>query len=200
MSSDTSRAAGRPREFDPSKKAEQALKLFCELGYRATTTRHLEATLEVNQASLYRAFGTKEKLLDAALNAYDAFTESLLLEPLRNGSGGLADISAYFDRLQSGIGRGCLLVALMGELGNENAEVAKRNANYRASMRSAFRAALDRSVLLGELPSQTVGSRTEVLMVIVLGVNIGARGGASQEELTLMLDSAREELIHWHVA
>lgn len=197
MSSDTGRTAGRPREFDPSEKAEQALELFCELGYRATTTRHLEATLGVNQASLYRAFGTKEKLLDAALSAYDDFTESFLLEPLRHGSGGLADISAYFDRLEAGIGRGCLLVALMGELGNENADVADRNANYRSSMRTAFRAALDRSEFLGELPSRTVESRTEVLLVMVLGINIGARGGASQQELTLMLDSAREELVHW---
>lgn len=199
MSSDTGRTAGRPREFDPSEKAEQALELFRELGYRATTTRHLEATLQVNQASLYRVFRTKEQLLDAALNAYDDFTESVLLEPLRTGSGGLADISAYFDRLQSGIGRGCLLVALMGELGEENADVANRNAKYRSSMRSAFRAALDRSVLLGELASQTVESRTEVLLAIVLGINIGARGGASEKELDLLLDSARRELIHWQI-
>ncbi|MGI9599158.1 MAG: TetR/AcrR family transcriptional regulator [Acidimicrobiales bacterium] len=189
--------AGRRREFDPSEKAAEAVDVFRTHGYRGTTTRHLETTLGVNQSSLYRVFRSKQELLGAALDHYGHFTEEVLLAPLRDGSSGLDDVRAYFDRLEAGIGCGCLLVALMGELSDEVDDVVARTAHYRRDISASIGAALDRAVTIGEIAASTAEARADLLMATVLGVNIAARGGADQAELTRLLDAARDELDNW---
>lgn len=191
------RPAGRPREFDPEDKAADAVAVFWECGYRATTTRRLEAELEVNQAGLYRVFGSKEGLLEAALTHYETFTEAELLGPLREGVAGLEDVARYFTKLQSSIGRGCLLVSLMGELGDEVPSIVDRSVNYRGDIRTAFAAALSRAAAAKEISAETVAGRAGLLTSSVLGLNIAARSGATPGELAELFENVRSELDNW---
>jgi len=183
-----SRPAGRPIEFDPEDTARSAVEVFRKDGFAATTTRQLEAELGVNQSSLYRVFESKKGLLGAALVHYRSFTDSELLHPLRDGSRGVADIQSYFERLQRNIGNGCLLVCLMGELNRRDAHIVDQTATYRADIREAFREALLRSAQLDEIAPDAVDGHAGLLTAAVLGINIAARGGATEEELDELFD------------
>ena len=60
----------RQREFDEEKALDDAMVLFWEKGYRATTLSDLTAKMGIQRPSLYSAFGDKEELFEAALRKY----------------------------------------------------------------------------------------------------------------------------------
>jgi TetR/AcrR family transcriptional repressor of nem operon len=60
----------RTREFDRDAALDQALKLFWEQGYEATSVRDLIAQLGISSSSLYATFGDKQALYLAALTRY----------------------------------------------------------------------------------------------------------------------------------
>ncbi|PYI54641.1 TetR/AcrR family transcriptional regulator [Paenibacillus flagellatus] len=47
-----------------------AIDLMAEKGYDGTTTKEIAAAAGVNEVTLFRHFGTKQKLLEAAFNRY----------------------------------------------------------------------------------------------------------------------------------
>jgi len=47
-----------------------AIDLMAEKGYHATTTKEIAAAAGVNEVTLFRHFGSKQKLLEAAFNKY----------------------------------------------------------------------------------------------------------------------------------
>lgn len=47
-----------------------AIDLMAEKGYHATTTKEIAATAGVNEVTLFRHFGSKQKLLEAAFDRY----------------------------------------------------------------------------------------------------------------------------------
>ena len=62
---------GRPREFDRDDAVEQAMLLFWERGYEATTLNDLRSALGgLSPASFYAAFGSKEALFGECLSLY----------------------------------------------------------------------------------------------------------------------------------
>jgi TetR/AcrR family transcriptional regulator, transcriptional repressor for nem operon len=57
----------RTKEFDQETAIEQAMAVFCEKGYDATSIRDLAARLGVSSSSLYGTFGDKEDIFLLAL-------------------------------------------------------------------------------------------------------------------------------------
>ena len=53
-----------------SKIMEIALRLFSEQGYYSTTTRQISQEAGVNEITLFRHFGTKEKLFQETTEHY----------------------------------------------------------------------------------------------------------------------------------
>jgi TetR/AcrR family transcriptional repressor of nem operon len=193
--------AGRPRLFDPSAVLERALELFWQNGYRATTTRVLEDGLGLSQSSLYNAFGSKRQLFEAALDRYEDMTKQALVEPLEESSDGLAAIDRFFGALGEWVtheGRGgCLIINLMAEDGGEDDAITTRTRAYRARVRGALGGALQRAALSGEIGTDSLDRRTDVLFGQVLAVNISARGGSSTGEVRALLAGVSHLLESW---
>jgi TetR/AcrR family transcriptional repressor of nem operon len=61
---------GRPREFDIDQVTDQAMQAFWRGGYGGTSLSDLMAATGLEKGSLYKAFGSKEKLFLAALDRY----------------------------------------------------------------------------------------------------------------------------------
>ncbi|SDT65702.1 TetR/AcrR family transcriptional regulator [Actinoplanes derwentensis] len=109
----------RLREFDTDRAVEQAMELFWERGYEATSVRHLTERLGVGQGSLYAAFGSKDGLYQAALEHYRDSLASTALGELETGGDVRTVLRAMLlERVRiatvSG-GRGCLFVNAAAE-------------------------------------------------------------------------------------
>lgn len=190
--------AGRPRAFDVDDAIDVALDLFWHRGYRATTTRDLEARLGVTQSSLYQAFGSKSRLLDRAVDRYVDLVDRELLRPLADDPGGVAALDRFFVRLgewHAEGGRGCLIGRLLCEAPPPG-PAAPRLEVYRVRLRSALAAALRRAADLGEIPAESVDRRADLLVGAVLGLNLAHQGGLGETHGALV-EAVRSELASW---
>jgi TetR/AcrR family transcriptional repressor of nem operon len=57
----------RPRSFDETEVIAKASELFAALGYSATSIDELVAATGLQRGSLYKAFGSKQKLFELVL-------------------------------------------------------------------------------------------------------------------------------------
>ncbi len=200
----TQRPPGRPRGFDPDVVLDAALELFWKQGYRTTPTRELETALGLSQSSIYNTFGSKQNLLEAALDRYEALTDQDLLQPLERSNAGLAAIETFFVNLGNWVThegrRGCMLINMMAEDGGETDAITQRARIYRARVRDALFKSVARATNEGETRDIDPGGCADLLLGLVLGFNIAARGGASDVELATLLDAVRAQIRGWRVA
>ena len=201
MSEETRASGGRPRSFDSDEVLDRALELFWKNGYAATTTRALETELGLTQSSLYNAFGSKRELLERTLVRYQEKVTSKLLVPLEDSPDGLSSLSRFFQSLATWIAsdgrRGCMLINLMAEDGGKTDAVSAQTRGYRARMRRGFRGALKRAKDAKEIADEDLGAKSELLVGLVLGLNIAARGGAAPAELRGISRAAKTLIQGW---
>lgn len=194
---------GRPRSFDTDEALEQAMQQFWRRGYHATTTRDLEASLGINQSSLYNAFGSKSELADAAIERYQRRLDERLFQPLIDAQDGLAAIDEFFTRIERWLledGRGCLMGRLMGEGAARDQRVASRLAIYRDSLAAALAAALTAAAERGEISSRSVDARTDLLVGAVFGLNMAVQANLAPDAVRAMAEAARAEVADWRAA
>lgn len=70
MTTEISRARGRPRRFDPEEAVATAQQLFHAKGYDAVSVADLTKALHINPPSFYAAFGSKAALYSRILDRY----------------------------------------------------------------------------------------------------------------------------------
>lgn len=197
------RPPGRPREFEQQAVLDAALELFWKQGYRTTATRELESALGLSQSSIYNAFGSKQKLLEAALDRYEALTNEAILRPLETSTDGLAAIDKFFVDLCHWVThdgrRGCMLINMMAEDGGETDTITQRSRAYRKRVRDALSKCLAQAREHGESRDIDSDACAELLLGLILGFNIAARGGASDSELTTLRDAVRAQIRSWRI-
>jgi len=195
------RVPGRPRSFNSDEVLNAALELFWKQGYAGTSTRELEAAMGMGQSSIYNTYGSKRLLLEAALDRYQAMADKALLSPLEKSEDGLAAIDTFFTALHGWITnqgrRGCMLVNLMAEDAGETSSITERTRGYRNRVRDALRDALGRAIRLGESSSGGAEDRADLMLAQVLGLNVAARGGASNTELKQILSAIHLQIQSW---
>lgn len=198
---DRSRAVGRPRTFNADEALDTVLDLFWRQGFRGTTTRALEEELGLGPSSLYNAFGSKQAMLEAALDRYQNRLDEEVLVYLNDENGGLAAIDRFLaalGRWVSGDSRGCLMVNLMAE-GHLDADVLTRARRYRARVRAALKRALQRAADRGEIDAAHLDNRADLLVTTILGLDVAAHGGASPGELRRLLTATRSQVQAWAI-
>lgn len=177
------------------------MRHFWRNGERGATTRGLEAVLGIRASSLYNAFGSKEGLLEQAVARYQELLERELLGPLADDPAGLAALDRFVARLAdwltAGGGRGCLLGRLMAERGELAPAVAARLEDHRTRLRAALAAALGRAAAAGEIPPDSVASRTELVLGMTLGLNMAVQAGLRGEEVHALAAGLRAEVGRW---
>ncbi|MBV6702787.1 TetR/AcrR family transcriptional regulator [Kitasatospora aureofaciens] len=178
---------GRPRSFDREAALEQALRLFWQHGYEATSVADLTAAMGIRPPSLYAAFGDKRTLFAEVVARYreshGAYTTRAYAEEptaragvarmLREAAAELADPEHPW---------GCLMIS--STVNCTSPEVAQavreqRNANVRA-LESRIRA----DVAAGREPADTDPALLAQFTAAVLqGMSQRARDGAGRAEL-----------------
>src|ERR1700761_8519983 len=94
------RRPGRPAQFDRENALAALLWLLWSKGYDAATQEEMLAATGLSSSTLYRSFGTKADILEAALARYLAWADGMLA-PLERGHAGVADVHAFFDNLEA---------------------------------------------------------------------------------------------------
>ena len=183
----------RPKSFDRDEVLEQAMNLFWDSGYRATSIQDLENHLGINRVSLYREFGSKHDLFLAALDKYSDEVMSSGLALLTSSSDGLASIQRFFEMtleaLEEGDWRSCLMSNSASELARHDRDTARRTEQNLARVEGAFLSALTRARGLGELASDAdLSSVAQYLTTLQLGLGLVGKATADRTRLRNTVD------------
>jgi TetR/AcrR family transcriptional regulator, transcriptional repressor for nem operon len=125
------RPRGRPREFDIDKALDQAIRVFREQGYSATSIGDLIGAMGLASGSIYKAFKDKRAVFLAAFDRYMSLRNDQLRRVADTTKGGrerLSDVLAFYVESSKGMEgrRGCLVVGSAVELAIVDREVAVR--------------------------------------------------------------------------
>ncbi len=186
---------GRPRSFDRDEALEKALHAFWQYGYEATSVADLTRALGIGAPSLYAAFGDKEALFDAAVEAYartdnGTFIDRALAEE--------PTAVAAFTRIlrEAAVGytvpdrpRGCMVLSV--GVSATTPEVVDKMRELRSMNLANLTARVRADVAAGVLPAQTDPEKLAGYTGAVLqGMSTQARDGADRDLLERVAEIA----------
>jgi AcrR family transcriptional regulator len=186
----------RPREFDEGEVLDLALTTFWEHGYEGTSIDDLVAATGLGRASLYGAFGDKERIFERALERYCERIGDAL-----ESAGGEASARAALGRLLRTIviksspksgPRGCFLLSTA--VGGDAPSAAREAyAEYMSRLERVLTALVQRGQESGEF-TRAAGAQSVARMLAVLlqGIAAGARAGRSKTQLEAAIETALE--------
>ncbi|MDR9878793.1 TetR/AcrR family transcriptional regulator [Pseudomonas allii] len=197
---------GRPRTFDRDHAVDQALHLFWQHGYDATSLAQLKSGLGggISAPSFYAAFGSKEALFDECVQRYLAtyaqVTECLWDESLspRQAVETALRRSARM-QCEDGHPKGCMVaLGVMSAPSPENARVANGLTQSRLRTRAGIVACVQRAIRAGQLP----GTIDPAVMATVFdsflqGISILARDNVPHASIDAAISHL---LLTWDIA
>ncbi|MCJ2373064.1 TetR/AcrR family transcriptional regulator [Pseudomonas sp. RGM 3321] len=155
---------GRPRTFDRDVAITQALHLFWEHGYDATSLSQLKANIGggITAPSFYAAFGSKQALFNEVMERYltthGRVTDSLFDNtlPPREAIELTLRRSAKM-QCEPDHPKGCLVaLGLMSTCSEESKAISAPLAKARNLNRAGIVACIHRAVATGELPATVI--------------------------------------------
>ncbi|EGH04373.1 MULTISPECIES: TetR/AcrR family transcriptional regulator [Pseudomonas syringae group] len=177
---------GRPRTFDRDVAINQALHLFWEHGYDATSLSQLKANIGggITAPSFYAAFGSKQALFNEVMERYLAthgrVTDSLFDNTLspREAIELTLRRSAKM-QCEPDHPKGCLVaLGLMSACTEESKAISEPLAKARNLNRAGIVACIHRAVAAGELPATVIPETLAAAFdSFLLGLSTLARDG-----------------------
>jgi TetR/AcrR family transcriptional repressor of nem operon len=180
----------RVREFDTDAAVAQAMGLFWERGYEATSLHDLTKALGIGRGSLYAAFGSKDGLYQAALERYREDLARPMLQALSAG----ADIRASLRGVLTGLvadsvaderRRGCMVVNAAAERVPHDPATSRMVRDVLQAIEDALAEALSAARERGELPEgKDPRALAGFLVIWINGLRVAAK--ANPDEIALM--------------
>ncbi len=136
----------RTKEFDPEAVLEQAMELFWEQGFAATSAQDLVDHTGLNRSSLYNTFGSKQALYLRALDHYreqDAATFDRLLDQFDSARAAIRHLLDEAVPDAEGDTRGCFVASATVERAHCDAETRERVRESFNQMRDGFEALVE---------------------------------------------------------
>ncbi len=194
-------ARGRPRQYDPEEALANAMVLFWDQGYAATSLDDLSAATGMNRPSLYAAFGSKHDLYLRAFAHYMSSARDVManpLDPKRSLREGLTRfyqgaLSLYLPTGKDP--RGCFMIgtAVTESVGDPEIRSALRQALR--LIETALEARFALAQKNGEIGKDAnPASRAKLAASALYSIAIQARAGEPRRVLTAIADAAVETL------
>lgn len=183
---------GRPRTFDRDVAIDQALQLFWEHGYEATSLSQLKTAIGggISAPSFYAAFGSKQALFDEVIKRYlsthGRVTDSLFDTTLapREAIELTLRRSAHM-QCEADHPKGCLVaLGWMSACTDESKIISEPLARARRLNRTAMLACVERAIAAGQLPATVQAEAlASVFDSFLLGLSTLARDGVAHATL-----------------
>lgn len=189
----------RPREFDEIEVLERALQTFWSKGYDGTSVEDLVQATGLGRASLYGAFGDKERLFARVLDHYVAKAEALDPEPSEDTPPEAA-LRAMATRWVNGTcptegPRGCFL-SLSGTSGASADFVRETWQRSSAHRQRVLAKLIARGQESGAFRSKgDPKDLARFLIVLQQGLSTAARAGTSKRELSAAMKEAIDHVV-----
>jgi len=189
-----SKKRGRPAAFDYDTALQQAMVAFWQYGYEGTSMATLMSVMQMNKASIYAAYGSKEALFKKAVECYvqgpASFFGTSLAQPsaldviqsiLTSAATMLADPSHP---------AGCLVTHGALACSDESREVKALLGGYRDGLEHTLAQRL--ATLMSEQQNSHVDSAVlaKLVMTVHQGMVVQAISGASQTALMRVAEMA----------
>jgi AcrR family transcriptional regulator len=183
---------GRPRTFDRDVAITQALHVFWEHGYDATSLSQLKANIGggITAPSFYAAFGSKQALFSEVMERYLS-THGRVTESLFDAA--LAPREAIELTLRRSAKmqcepdhpKGCLVsLGLMSACSDESKAISEPLARARNLNRAGLVACIERAIAAGELPGTVISETLAAAFdSFLLGLSTLARDGVPYARL-----------------
>lgn len=188
------------RQFDTTTAIENAMNVFWERGYEATSMQDLTNAVGLGRGSIYQAFGSKDGLYRAALAHYVDLMSSAVVDAM----GGGGDVRSALRRAMLGrlevavgdpLGRGCMLVNATCELLPRDPRTSKTVRDVMAANKQAIELALDFAIERGEIaPSFDPASLADFFVAALSGLLVATKAGVDRDSITRSVEIALSTL------
>ncbi|KRF63616.1 transcriptional regulator [Bacillus sp. Soil768D1] len=168
----------RQREFDEEKALDDAMWLFWEKGYKATSLSDLTAKMGIQRPSLYSAFGDKEELFEAALRKYTKLHASHVRTKLQNNLSVKEAFHTFFEDLveeeyKESTNKGCFCINTMVELAPHDEKFEILTREHQMYLTIIFQETIVRGIRSGELESSLNAKvLAQTLVVSLIGLTV----------------------------
>ena len=189
----TPKPKGRPKCFERDEALSQALQIFYENGYEATSVAQLGEAMNMKPPSLYNAFGDKEKLFIEVLDHYHKPYQESVSQIFADAKDTREAIRLLMKKSKNLHARtnpiGCLVVNSTVNVGTEDSPIADKIKSLHDTTEKLIYQRLKEGQLSGEI-SQTVKVTKLARYVsgILLGAAALARGQKSPAAVKDLLD------------
>jgi len=168
----------RQREFDEEKALNDAMMLFWEKGYRATTLSDLTAKMGIQRPSLYAAFGDKEELFEAALRTYTKQHAARIRTKLQNNRSvkeafHLLLTDVVEEEYGDGPSKGCFCINTIVELAPHEEKFEILTREHQMYLSVIFEEKIVQGIRSGELESGlNAKALAQTLVVSFIGLTV----------------------------
>lgn len=181
---------GRPALFDRDQVLDELALLMWRRGYAAATQEEMLAVTGLSSSTLYRSFGTKADILQAALVRYLAWADEMF-SPLEHGHEGLGDVRAFLGHLRTLLQgpmstAGCLVWNTMQDPINSDTRIKALTDRHMQRLHTGLTTALRRAADAGELPRSATAHLASTLRAGVLGIQARARASEIADAITML--------------
>ena len=185
------------KTFEESDVIEQAMRVFWEKGYAATSISDITEATGVKRGSLYNAFDGKHELFVRGLLKYDIERRQQKLRQLEDIEDPRKAISMFFDHLVKDSlcdpeKKGCLLVNTALEYSLHDDEVQEIVSDAYKELTAFFEKAIKRGQRCGEIPHAIEPRPTaKALIALSAGIRVLGRGAFGKTSLQQIAEQAK---------
>lgn len=183
----------RTKEFDYDRALDEAIRVFWDKGYEATSIQDLVNATGVNRASLYQSFGGKRELFQKALERFQSADEQSFTCLTAGAAPGLEKIRRVFHEVARQVlddPKGCLMINSIAELSTQDRDIHGMGKMVRERIESLFAAYLKEARRRKEIePGKDIRALARFLTNAFFGLRMIAKMQPNRELVDDIVDS-----------
>jgi AcrR family transcriptional regulator len=179
---------GRPRSFVREDVLEKAMTVFWRHGYEGASLGRLQEATGLTPPSIYNAFGSKEGLYQGCLDHYADSVGTrhvaTLSRPASRAGVRAFLLAAAHEYTREDRPQGCMISTAALNLSPELATIGEATAARRAATMALLES------YVAEAGAEDPKPLARFLGAVIQGMSVQACDGASEDELTALVDVA----------